>query len=133
MTALGINSNGTAGRRLKEAQRLGLIEQFEPPGGFGKTTARRYRVLIPSVDLEKRHHSGVFPSPDAVRDAMRSENCTGYTACTPSSEGEGVSAQEEKVFSDKEPEDLSRQGGKDLSIEKTVEITAARRVLRGRI
>jgi hypothetical protein len=133
MTALGINSNGTAGRRLKEAQRLGLIEQFEPPGGFGKTTARRYRVLIPSVDLEKRHHSGVFPSPDAVRNAMRSENCTGYTACTPSSEGEGVSVQEEKVFSDKEPEDLSRRGGKDLSIEKTVEITAARRVLRGRI
>ena len=89
MAALGINSNDTAGRRLKEALRLGLIEQVEPPGGFGKTTARRYRVLVPSVDLEKRHHGGVFPSPDAVRKAMQSENCTGYTGCTASSEGEG--------------------------------------------
>jgi hypothetical protein len=89
MAALGINSNDTAGRRLKEAQRLGLIEQVEPPSGAGKTTARRYRVLVSSVDLEKRHHGGVFPSPDAVRKAMQSENCTGYTGCTASSEGEG--------------------------------------------
>ena len=89
MTALGINSNDTAGRRLKEAQRLGLIEQVEPPGGFGKTTARRYRVLVHSIDLEKRQDGGVFPSPDAVRNAMRSENCTGYTACTAVLRGRG--------------------------------------------
>ena len=99
-TALGINSNDTAGRRLKDAQKRGLIEQVEPPDGFGKTTARRYRVLVPSTDLDKREIGGVFPSPDAVRKAMQSENCTGYTGCTANSEGEGesLSNQEEKAL-----------------------------------
>jgi hypothetical protein len=119
MAALGINSNDTAGRRLKEALRLGLIEQVEPQGGLGKTTARRYRVLVPSVELEERRHGGVFPSPDAVRNAMQSENCTGYTAWTASSAGEGErpSIQERKALSN--PGDLGT--------------APARRVLRGKI
>ena len=118
-TALGINSNDTAGRRLKDAQKRGLIEQVEPPDGFGKTTARRYRVLVPSTDLDKREIGGVFPSPDAVRKAMQSENCTGYTGCTANSEGEGesLSNREEKA-----PPNLD-----------DVETAPARRVLRGKI
>ena len=119
MAALGISSNDTAGRRLKEALRLGLIEQVEPPGSFGKTTARRYRVLVPSVDLEKRQRGGVFPWPDAVRKAMQSENCTGYTACTASSEGEG--------------EGQSLKEGKALPKLDDVETAPARRVVRGKI
>jgi hypothetical protein len=134
MTALGINSNDTAGRRLKEAQRLALIEQVEPPGGFGKTTARRYRILVPSVDLEKRHHGGVFPSPDAVRSAIESENCTGSTACTAGSEreGEGVSHRR-KVFSGQDEKDPSGQPRKGSSTQESVEIAATRRMLRGKI
>ena len=127
MTALGINSNDTAGRRLKEALRLGLIEQVEPPGGFGKTTARRYRVLVHSIDLEKRNSGGVFPSPDAVRNAMQSENCTGYTACTASSEGEG-----EGPFG-QGGKGLPGQDGKASSNQEDVEIAPPRRMLRGRI
>lgn len=125
--AIGINSNDTAGRRLKQAQRLELIEQVEPPGGLGKTTARRYRVLVPSVDLEKRHHSGVFPSPDAVRNAMQSENCTGYTGCTasPAGEGEGLSGQGGKG--------LPGQDGKASSNQEDFEIAPPRRIVRGRI
>ena len=67
MTALGINSRETASNRLQEAQRLGLIELVEPPNGLGKTTARRYRVLVPSSDLEEHKSGGVFPSPELVR------------------------------------------------------------------
>jgi hypothetical protein len=119
MTALGINSNETAGRRLKETLRLGLIEQVEPPGGAGKTTARRYRVLVSSVDLEKRHHGGVFPSPDAVRKAMQSENCTGYTGYTASSAGEGEG-----------PPTPDRRALPKLD---DVETAPARRVVRGKI
>jgi hypothetical protein len=119
MTALGINSNDTAGRRLKEALRLGLIEQVEPPGGSGKTTARRYRVLVHSIDLEKCNIGGVFPSPDAVCNAVQSENCTGYTACTVVSEGEG--------------EALSGLGAKAPYDQKEVEIAPPRRMLRGTI
>jgi hypothetical protein len=118
-TALGINSNDTAGRRLKDAQKRGLIEQVEPPDGFGKTTARRYRVLVPSTDLDKRKIGGVFPSPDAVRKAMQPENCTGYTGCTANSEGEGDS--------------LSTQEQKALPNLDDVETAPARRVLRGKI
>jgi hypothetical protein len=81
-TALGINSNETAGRRLKEAQRLGLIEIVEPPGGLGRTTARRYRVLIPSSDLQDRKGSGIFPTLAAVRNALDRANCTDYTDYT---------------------------------------------------
>ncbi len=61
MTAPGINSHDTAGRRLRQAQRLGLIEQVEPPGGFGKTTPRRYRVLVPSSELQERKAGGGVP------------------------------------------------------------------------
>ena len=124
-SALGINSNDTIRERLKDALESDLIELVEPPGGFGKTTARRYRVLVPSVDLEKRrHHSGIFPSPDAVRKAMQSEGCTGYTACTAVSQKEGgdVSGKRENVLSGQEPEDLSSQEGKGLSTQETVEI-----------
>jgi hypothetical protein len=118
-TALGINSNDTAGRRLKDAQKRGLIEQVEPPDGIGKTTARRYRVLVPSTDLDKREIGGVFPSPDAVRKAVQSENCPGYTGCTANSEGEG--------------ESLSTQEEKALPNLDDVETAPARRVLRGKI
>lgn len=127
MTALGINSNETAGRRLKEAQRLGLIEQVEPPAGFGKTTARRYRVLVPSFELQERKAIGVFPPPDAVRKAMQSENCTDYTACTavPEGEGEGLSGQGRKG--------LLGQDEKASSNQEDVEIAPPRRMLRGTI
>jgi hypothetical protein len=119
MTALGISSNDTAGRRLKEALRLSLIEQVEPQGSLGKTTPRRYRVLVPSIDLEERCYGGVFPSPDAVRNAMQSKDCTGYTACTASSawEGDGLSTQE----------------GRPLPNLDHVATAPAIRVLRGRI
>ncbi len=81
-TALGINSNDTAGRRLNEAQRLGLIELVEPLGGFGRTTARRCRVLIPSSELQVRKRGGVFPTPAAVREALDCANCTDCTDYT---------------------------------------------------
>ena len=81
-SALGIDSNDTAGRRLKEAQRLGLIELIEPPGGLGRTTPRRYRVLVTSSDLQVRKTGGVFPTPAAVREAFDRVNCTDYTGYT---------------------------------------------------
>ncbi len=80
--ALGINSNDTAGRRLKEAQRLGLIELVEPPGGLGRTAARRFRVMIPSSDLQDRKAGGVFPTPASVRKDLDRANCTDYTGYT---------------------------------------------------
>jgi hypothetical protein len=118
-TALGINSNDTASGRLKEAQKRGLIEQVEPPGGFGKTTARRYRVLVHSTDLDKREIGGVFPAPNRVRKSMQSEDCTGYTGCTARSEGAGenVSTQEEKALANLD----------------NVETAPVRKVLRGKI
>jgi hypothetical protein len=84
MTALGINSRDTASNRLQEAQRLGLIELVEPPNGLGKTTARRYKILIPSSETEGRKSGGVFPSPESVRGIYT--GCTGWTV---SSKGEG--------------------------------------------
>jgi hypothetical protein len=90
MTALGINSNDTARRRLLKAQELRLIDLVVPEGGLGKTSPRRYRVLVPSVALHKRRVRGVFPAPIAVREAMQHGNFTDYTGFTACSEGEGV-------------------------------------------
>lgn len=105
--ALGISSNNTASRRLKDALRQKLIELVEPPGGLGKTTARRYRVLVPSVDIGKTD-IGVFPKPDVVRAIY-----TRYTRCTRCSEGVGGGCA--CVSDDNETSDAAHKGGRWVS------------------
>jgi hypothetical protein len=87
-TKLGISSNDTAGNRLRDAVRRGLIERTNPEAP--QRAASRYRVLVRSVDLESNKASeGVFPTPDAVRSAFA--GAASKNADTPQKRGqEGV-------------------------------------------
>jgi hypothetical protein len=64
--ALGITGIGAAYERLKDAEDRGFIELEEKKGGYGKTTAREYRIVQTADEIEaelgKAPAIGVFPS-----------------------------------------------------------------------
>jgi hypothetical protein len=70
MAKLGITGRGTAADRLQDAVDRGFLELVEKAGGYGKTSARVFRLTKPFDDIEAEAKSGggpgVFPTPDEV-------------------------------------------------------------------
>jgi hypothetical protein len=73
--ALGITGIGAAYERLKDAEDRGFIELVEKPGGYGKTTAREYKIVQTADEIEaelgKAPPIGVFPSVAEVEAAQK--------------------------------------------------------------
>jgi uncharacterized protein YqfA (UPF0365 family) len=73
--ALGITGIGAAYERLKDAEDRGFIELEEKKGGYGKTTAREYRIVQSADEIEaelgRAPPVGVFPSVAEVEAAEK--------------------------------------------------------------
>ena len=71
MTSLGISSRAVAGDRLHEAAEQGFLELVEKTGGYGRTTARSYKLARPLAEIEAMANpGGVFPTPEEIKNTM---------------------------------------------------------------
>jgi hypothetical protein len=94
-SALGLNSNDVASRRLWEAVEVGFLKFDDDRSPQGRGRPRYFELLVLSSEIPGTHKRGVFPPPDYVRARFDARFESSVPYCAKAGHG-GYGGQEAK-------------------------------------